>query len=599
MKGNILGYDGLFIKALSEELNSKIFGARIEKIYQPERNTIVIVFRAKREKHKLCISCAPAGTAAYLIEDLPENPITPPGFCMLLRKYLLGSKLDTIKQIGTDRILEFSFSYSNEFGENSKISLVAELFGKNGNLILINRNTNIILDALKRSSIDSSENRAIFPGILYELPINKGQRPFNELSSDYLNACIDANNEKGLANLLVKSIQGFSPLIAKEIIITLEDKITNSDKPINLAHILLEVITEKIKQIGSDFNVYTDTQRVIDFHCLAISSLENYELIHFNSPSRSINYFFSNSRNSNIFIQEKTVLLQSIERQLKKLSTKKIKLLSDLKVAENSTHYQLYGELLTANMHLLKPGMKSATLINYYTNSEIIIPLDEKISPAKNAQKYFKKYAKAKTAVREKNAQLEKCQEEIEYLEEIKSNIEMAEKAEELAAINYELSVSSLAKYFPKYRNINNSKMNSRKMAAHSKSMKNKSISNQNPLKFTLADGAVLYVGRNNIENEYITFKASKKGDIWLHAKDVHGAHGVLRNSSENIQDELIIKAAEILAYYSKARYSENVPVDYVPIKNVKKIPGSLPGKVYFRNNQTIFVNPKNPKEQL
>jgi predicted ribosome quality control (RQC) complex YloA/Tae2 family protein len=303
--------------------------------------------------------------------------------------------------------------------------------------------------------------------------------------------------------------------------------------------------------------------------------------VYFDTVSECIDYYYSNRVASNMVRQKSMPMLKSVQASLSKALLKKKKLSEDLLNAENSEKYRLYGELLTANLHLVKPGDRSVKVINYYDGKELSIPLDEKISAPANAQKYFKKYSKARTAIHEKQSQLEDNEKDIEYLESVIQNIEAAGDVPLLDSIRDELEETGYLR---------------RRQKASQRKKKNR---RPEPLRYTLSDGTAVLVGRNNIENDWLTMKFASKTDVWMHTKDIPGSHVIVRlEDGRNVNDltaELVYEAASIAAYHSKASGSDNVPVDYVPVRYVKKPKGSKPGMVIFTHNQTVYVTPKLP----
>jgi predicted ribosome quality control (RQC) complex YloA/Tae2 family protein len=312
-----------------------------------------------------------------------------------------------------------------------------------------------------------------------------------------------------------------------------------------------------------------------------LSEYEGLEIMRFDCVSECIDYYFSNRETSNLVRQKSMPLLKSVQASHSKALLKKKRLSEDLLSAENSEKYRLYGELLTANLHLIKPGDRRVRVMNYYDGSEIEIPLDEKISASANAQKYFKKYSKARTAIHEKQAQLEDNERDIEYLESVIQNIEAADSVPLLEVIRDELEQTGYVR---------------RRQKASQRKKKNR---RPEPLKYTLSDGTEVLVGRNNMDNDWLTMKFASKTDVWMHTKDIPGSHVIVRlEDGRNVNDipaEIIYEAASIAAYHSKAAGSDNVPVDYVPVRYVKKPNGAKPGMVIFTHNQTVYVTPKLP----
>ena len=317
----------------------------------------------------------------------------------------------------------------------------------------------------------------------------------------------------------------------------------------------------------------------IDFYPVPLSELEESCTVqHFDDLSSAMEFYFGKKESSNQGRQKSHGLIRSVNALLDKMYLKKKRLSEDLLKAENSEDLRLYGELLTANIHLIQPGMKSVEVTNYYDGSTLTIPLDVKLSPSKNAQHYFKKYGKSKTAIKEKQIQLDENEAEIKYLESVLSFLENTDDVAEIESIRAEL--------------VETGYVRRRRQAGGFKEKKYKPA----PYRYTLSNGMSVLVGRNNKENDILTFKTAGNKDLWLHTKDIPGSHVIVQSGGVELDEEAVWEAAAIAAYHSKARTSENVPVDYVPIKYIKKPAGAKPGMVIFTNNRTVYVNPAVPK---
>ncbi|MBS5334719.1 MAG: NFACT family protein [Firmicutes bacterium] len=574
-----MAFDGIVTMAAVCEMRPKLIMGKIDKIYQPESEELVFHIHTKQGNLKLYASVNPGAARIHFIRSQLQNPPAPLPFCMLLRKHIQGARITDITQTGSERIIEISLETLNELGFTVSKKLIFEIMGKHSNIILLDIASGKIIDSIKHVSIDVNRVRQLLPGIIYQYPPKQDKIPFKELLGDISaeQNYISANGLSPDASVIQKTIGGISPSFAEEMALS-----NNSVE-------FLKNTCKKIYLSEASPVVYTDDKGIPrEFHVTTLSEYEDVcTAIPFDSLSECMEYYYNNKQSTNRIKQKSSDLLRTVSAQLDKLRLKEQRLKEDLLKAENSENLRLYGELLTANIHKIKPGAKSATVTNYYDGTAIDIPLNPTVSPAKNAQRYFKKYGKAKTAVKEKQLQLSANDNDINYLESVISYLENARDISEIDALRRELEETG---YIRK-----------RKIPGGFKEKKIKS----DPYKYSIGDAFEILVGKNNKENDFLTFKTASSRDIWFHTKDIPGSHVILRASQnsgtntlppfEELPDEVIYAAASIAAYHSKGRKSENVPVDYVPVKYVKKPAGAKPGMVIFTNNRTVWVNPKLP----
>ena len=572
-----MGYDGIFAGAVARQLAETLAGSRIEKVTQPEPDQIILQVNTVEGRKKLLLSAAPRSAGVWFTELTYENPQVAPNFCMLLRKHIQGGRISAVTQVETERIIFFDIDAIGEMGYTVSRRLIAECMGKHSNLILIDRESGKILDSIKRISIDVNRFRQILPGLPYVLPPSQGKLNFWEATEEQIAERLNDTMAKGagtegapLDKALMGAVQGLGPAAAAELA-----ELGSIDQ---LPGIVIK-LREFIERGCLSPAVYcNDDGTPKEVHIFPMKGIESGCTVErFDAPGQALDYFYSHRRESNRVVQRGETLTHSVNALLDKQLLKKQRLLEDIKKSENAEILRLKGELLTANIHLVKPGDKSVKVISYYDGSEMTIELDERFSAAKNAQNYYKKYGKAKTAKKEKEIQLETCNGEIDYLESVLSMIPLTESYEELELIRTEL--------------IQQGYLRGRKAADRKKAVKPK------PRRFDVC-GYELLVGRNNTENDYITFKLGGKQDLWFHTKDIHGSHCVLLTGGAEVGEEEIFGAAAIAAWFSKGQTSENVPVDYVPLRHVHKPNGAKPGMVIFTNNRTVWVNPKNPEEK-
>ena len=535
-----MAFDGIVTRAVVKELNSKIVNGKVDKVNQPEVDLLVLSVHTNEGSYKLLISSGSSHARVHLTSESPLNPPKPYKFCMLMRKHLTGAVISEVRQVGGDRIIEIIFECQDELGFRVPKMLVCEIMGKHSNAIFVDLTNDKIIDSIKHVNAQDSRYRQVFPGMKYEYPPT-----FDE------NAGI-----------------GMAPSFRREL--ELKD-----DKDSFLNSVLSDIDSDKILP-----RIYYDDEgKPQEF---SLIDLEEYESLcereDFEDLSELLETFYSLRDSSNQGKQKAHDLIKPVSAALEKAYLKKKRLSEDLLNAENSDILKLYGELITANLHLIQPGMKKVVLINYYDGKEITVPLDEKVSAQKNAQNYFKQYSKQRTAISEKQIQLDENQKEIDYLESVLTYLENSTDVKEIEDLRQEL--------------VETGYVRRRKQQGNFKDKKFK----PEPFKYTLSNGMTLLVGRNNKENDALTFKIAKKGDLWLHTKDIPGSHCILETEGSEIDKlgDVIYEAASIAAFHSKARTSENVPVDYVPIRFVKKPAGSKPGYVIFTNNRTVYVNPNN-----
>lgn len=556
-----MAFDGIITLAMVKELQDTIMLGKIEKVYQPESEELVFNIHTKKGNVKLFASAASSSPRLHFIHQNLQNPPAPSGFCMLMRKHLQGGRIVDISQKDSERIIEISLETLNELGFSVSKKLIFEIMGKHSNIILVDMTTGKIIDSIKRVSIDVNRARQLLPGLEYKYPPAQDKIPFKEICREELNT-IEPNSK-----IYLSKVGGISPAVARQL------------EKENDPYGALEVLIGKIDKGETVPHVYTDEKNVPqEFHVMDLYEFEGAaKRVDFESLSQALAYYFDNKASSNRARQKSNDLVKAVSAALDKLYLKKQRLSEDLVKAENSEDLRLYGELLTANIHTVKPGADSVDVLNYYNGETVTIPLDERYSPSKNAQHYFKRYGKSKTAIKEKQIQLEETGADINYLESVLTYLNNAEDVESIDALRSEL--------------VETGYMRKRKQAGGFREKKYKA----SPLKYTTSEGFTVLVGRNNKENDILTLKTASKNDLWLHTKDIPGSHVIVQMKGRELTETLVYEAAAIAAYHSKARDSENVPVDYVEVKYVKKPAGAKPGMVIFTNNRTVWINPKLP----
>lgn len=559
-----MSFDGLFTRATTNELSSLLKGGRINKIHQPYKNEIILAVRANGINHKLLLSAHPSYARVQITNEQYDNPNEPPMFCMLLRKHLEGFIIEDIKQAGLDRMIIFEVKGRNEIGDISYKQLIVEIMGRHSNIIIVDKNRNMILDSIKHVSFAVNTHRAIMPGQEYVMPPQQEKmNPFEAQEEDVLKL-IDFNAGK-LDKQLVASFAGVSPVLAREIVFKagLANRTTIPNAFTSVMSELREHNYKPSITSGSDKEA---------FYLIPLEHLKG-EAKSFDSLSSLLDRYYFGKAERDRVKQQGNDLERLIANEKEKNEKKIKKLETTLEDAKKADQYQLYGELLTANIFMAEKGMKEITVVNYYdeNGSSITIPLEPRKTPSENAQRYFTKYQKAKNSVNIVKEQIEIAKAEVSYFDSLLQQVEAA-SPRDIQEIREELIEGGYIR------------------ARQKKGNKNKQ--NLKPLleKYSSSDGTELLVGKNNKQNDYLTNKVAARDEIWLHTKDIPGSHVVIR--SKEPSEETILEAAQIAAYFSKARNSSSVPVDFTKVRHVKKPAGAKPGFVIYEQQQTVYVTP-------
>lgn len=565
-----MAFDGIVLSALTKELKEEIEGGRIERVSQQDHDRLTLLINGNRKKQSLMISVNKSSPRIYLTEEVFENPYTPFGFCMLLRKHIAPSRIILIEQVGKDRILKLHLEAVDGLGYKQEKLLIFEIMGKHSNLILVDKETNLVIDSLKRVSLDMSRQRQVLSHLSYTPPPLQDKTDIQNLTPPIIDDILKA--PLPLEKALLTKMEGFSPSLCQEIVhrVSIEDG--------NLEKVLME-LKDLLERNLYEPSIYFDQDKSIkDFHVVPMTIYEGiYERKAFPSVNQLLSYYFNEKDTFNILKQKKEGIIKSIQQAKEKLLSKQLLLLEELKEAENKDLWKLYGDLIISNLHLMKEGSEVAHLTNYIDKTVVTIPLDPKKSLSQNAQNYYKKYSKAKVAIEEKSQQLKEAKSDLLYLE---SNLDLLKRTEDINVIE-EIKEELRENGF--YRKQKVKAMVSKKKA--------------NFIRYELKSKSIVLAGRNNRENDLLTFKESKPGDYWFHVKDYPGSHVLLRPKDKTVALEDIKEAGEIAAYHSALRDSKKVSVDYMPIRYLKKPQGARPGEVIFTRQKNIIVDPKVPKE--
>ena len=551
-----MAFDGLFIHSLLQDLTPTLVGSRLSKIYQPFDQDLVLIFRKNRKNYQFLISANAQYPRMYLTEQTINNPDKAPIFVMVLRKYLEGSVLQSIDQVGLDRITNFHFSNRNELGDEIELVLSVELMGRHSNVILYNQKDNHIIDLLKRINPDENRARILLPKAKYELPPLKPGINGLTLSETEFKQLSNENDAKSLA----KQMDGLDKDDRSELLGYLEDEYSYSSFKTffnqfdNPRAFVLKTSNNKRKIFC-----------YLPYHLDLEKESSNPDL------NKGLDEFYEYQANRDWVKQRASQVERVVKNEQKKLSKKIKKLKKQLNLAENSEGYRIKGEILNANLNQVKPGMTTVSLPNYYeNNAPIAIKLDPALSPARNAQKYFTRYKKLRDSIKHVNQQIKIAEENLRYFDSIQTAIDNADP-QDIDQINDELINQGY---------IRKQKKNKRK---------NK-ITERNLNEFKLSSGKHVLVGKNNYQNDWLTLKKANKSDYWFHVKNMPGSHVILRDDQPSEDD--IKEAAEIAAFFSKGKDSAHVQVDYVQDKRVKKPNGAKPGFVIYTGQNSIEVTP-------
>ncbi len=577
-----MALDGLVIHSLAHELTTKLVGGKIDRVHQPENDELVLYIRNNKESFKLVLSSSASNPRVYIANDYKkENPIKAPMFCMLFRKYIQGGIITEISQINFERIIKISVESFDELKEKTTKDIYIEIMGRHSNIILVQNSK--IIDSIKRIPPSVSRVRQLLPNMTYELP--PAQDKINPIKGTSIKSFINILREfdgpiyKGIYSKFL----GISPSVAKEIChrANLNPNDNGNDKTRDELSVLYRIFSDLFTNIKKDeYNpcivIDENVDKVIDFSCINLSYLDGNKFIKNDSISQIIEDYYKTKDFKERVHQRTADLRKSISIKLERLYHKQKKIEKELRDADNADEFKVKGELLTSYIYMIQKGMESVEVANFYdpNYSNIRIALNKNLTPSENAQKYFKKYNKLKTAKIELTSQIAICNEEIEYLENIMLGIENCENLEELNDIKDELIKLGYAKAPFRYK------------------AKKDIDPTTKPNQFTSSDGFTILVGKNNKQNDYLTLRIADPEDLWMHTKNIPGSHVIIKCAGKEVPDNTLLEAATLAAYFSKARLSSQVPVDYTMKKHVKKPSGSKPGMVIYETNSTIYVTP-------
>ncbi|PTL39679.1 Rqc2 family fibronectin-binding protein [Alkalicoccus saliphilus] len=558
-----MAFDGIATRAVTYDLQNRLQSGRVVKIHQPYPTDLVITIRAQGKNYPLFLSVNPNFARFHLTDVKFQNPSEPPLFCMVLRKHLEGAVIESFEQTGLERVVTISFKGRNELGDVSYKKLILELMGRHSNLIFLDSENNTILESIKHIPPSLSQYRTVLPGRPYLEPPHMDKKNPLETSGEELIRAVDFNAGK-MDKQLLQLFSGFSPQVIQEIIY--RARFLNADT----LRDAFESVINPVKNYQFEYGIITESNResfsVVPMHHKH-GNVSTYDTVH-----EMLDKFFTNKAERDRVKQRAFDLERLLKNEYEKNKKKIKKLEKTLKDADKAAEQQKYGELLTAHMHIVQPGQKEVTVVDYYdeNQNELSIPLSPRKSASENAQQYFKKYHKLKNSVQFVQKEIKNAKVEMEYFDRLLQQMELA-SSEDIEDIREELVQGGYLK----------KKSSTRKKKKQDKPVLDRYVSSA---------GIDLYVGKNNKQNEYLTTKMARQDDTWLHVKDIPGSHVLIRDTDPD--DETIAEAALLAAYFSKSRMSSNVPVDFTLIRHVKKPSGAKPGFVTYDRQTTLYVTP-------
>ena len=564
--------DAICLQGVVGELAPQLTGSRIEKIQQPARDQIILLLRGSR---RLFLNAGANQPRIHLTEQLRDNPSQPPMFCMLLRKHLSGGIIESVRQEPLERVVTLTVLSSDEMGERSRFTLVWEGMPRRANLILCDRDGRII-DCLRRVDLEAEQDRQVLPGLFYRLPTRQDKRsPLSVTEEEFAALLERAAPDAPLDGWLLDTFTAISPLVARELTVR---ACGSTDAPASQGNALWDVFSRWQQSVSE--NTFTPTLikrngSLADFTYGPVTQYGTYaETEVYDSFSHLLDDFYEKREQAERVKQKGRDLLKTATTARDRVRRKLAAQEKELAACQDRDHLRICGELITANLYRMERGQSRLTAQNYYDENcaDVDIPLDVRLSPQENAARYFKQYAKAKTAEKYLTAQLQRGGEELQYLESVLQELAQAESEQDFNDIRTELTDGGYLRGRGK------------KQPGFQRASK--------PREFRSSAGLRILVGRNNRQNDRLTTKDADKRDIWLHTQKIHGSHVILCTGGAEPDEQSLMEAASLAAYFSQAQGSTKVPVDYTPVKFVKKPAGAKPGMVVYTTYQTMLADP-------
>ena len=566
-----MAFDAFFLSAVLEEVRSRCMGARIDKIHQPSRDTLILHLRCKEGREKLLFAANPTAPRLHLTTVSPENPAEPPMFCMLLRKHLLGAKLSGITQPPMERAATFTFDCTDEMGFPVQKKLVAELMGRTCNLYLVSAEGRII-DCLRRIGLDESAKRPALPGLHYQEPEPVAKQ--NPLDFVSFTGLLSGPGADGIADRLMDTFGGLSPLVCREAALFAAG---STDARIDPQ--IASAVEEKLRLFFQEHlkhpAPYYYAQADGTPKQFAFCPIRQYGGCQEAASFTALLDMYYTLRDRKDAMRQKS---QAVRKTVQNLCTRLKRKLAiqekELEATFDRERLRQLGDILTANIHRIQKGQTTVECQDFYDENmaSIVIPISPILSPQQNAAKFYKDYARMKNAERELTKQIALGEEELQYLQSVLEELNRAQTDGELEAIKQELQEGGYLRADAGKKKIKAAKLP--------------------PMRFESTDGYPIYVGRNNKQNDELTFKLARKDDIWCHASKVHGSHVIISCGGTTPPDNTITQAAQLAAYYSETTGGQNIPVDVTPVKQVKKLPSGKPGMVIYHTYRTVIANP-------
>lgn len=573
-----MALDGIFLHFLKLEIEREALGARVEKVSQPSKEELVLSLRSRAGAYKLLLSVRSNSPRLHFTKYAPDNPQTPPMLCMLLRKTLVGAVLTGLRQVGLDRVLFLDFDASNEIGDRVHPSLCIEVMARHSNIILMDEH-GVVMDAVKRIDATKSSVREVLPGVPYEPP--PAQEKVNLLQEDAKDAYerILMEGNARLSAALLRSLQGVSPIVCRELAF----RAAEEDLPVSLLGLAqkqmllqeLEALCERLREGHVEPEMVLDLEgKPVDFAFFPIRQYASLMQVRaYPQLSALLDDFYTERDRAERTRQRAQDLFRLLTSTMERIARRLNAQRAELAASEDREELRIRAELINAYQYALEKGAPFYEVENYYDGNRLLrIPADPALPPARNAQKYYKEYRKAQTAQKVLTQQIAAGEQELQYIESVFDALSRSQSERELAEIREELAAGGYLK--------------SRRTA------KQKAPKALPPMEFRTDDGFTVLVGRNNVQNDKLSLKTAAKNDLWLHTKNIPGSHVILVTGGQEPGEETLIQAAQLAAWFSRARESSSVPVDYTPVRMLRKPQGARPGKVIYDTYRTISVRP-------
>ncbi len=582
-----MALDGALLRQIKHELEGCLIGSRVDKIHQFSREEMVFVLRLREpaadgaRSAKLYLSAGADSPRLHLTSSSFENPKSPPMFCMLMRKHLGSAKLLEIRQVGLDRILHLIFETRNEMGDLIELTVAIEIMGRHSNIILIDENGRVI-DSIKRIDDTMSSVRPILPGVRYTLPPAQDKLDLITSTPEQIEQRLIEGKDTPLSKALLAAVQGVSPIVCREVanyVFVGDDRVISEMTPDHfdrLRFFLSRVILMARDYTGTPTSVIDSRKKPMDFSFLDIHQYGGSMFTRtYDSYSQLLDDFYTQRDNIQRMRHRSSDLLKVLANTADRIARKLSLQQKELADCSDRETWKIYGDLISANLYSIQKGDRTARLINFYdeAQSEVVIPLDPRKTPAQNAQKYYGEYRKADTAEKKLRELIEEGQQEAVYIDSVFDALTRAQTNDELTAIRAELAEQGYL----------------RKKGSAAKKGKEPKLA---PKRYRSDDGFTILVGRNNVQNDQLTLKEARGRDYWFHTKNIPGSHTIVVSDGQEVPDSTLHQAAILAAVNSKAAESSQVPVDYTLIKNVKKPRGAKPGMVIYVRYQTAYVTP-------